>query len=108
LPSIGVLLYGLLGILVVLHRACCHRAVAVLFAAVTTVLSIVLPTGPLPTFVATAVVAVGLAPTHAWLRRFVGRLLDGPASDPLTAVSRLGLVVSRAGEGVTSPRFSPR
>jgi signal transduction histidine kinase len=100
--AVGVLRYGLLGIQVVLHPTLLYGLltllVAVVFAAVTTVLSSVLPAGPVPTFVAAAVVAVGLVPAHARLRGFVGRLLDGPASDPLMAVSSVGLVMSGAGE----------
>ena len=101
--AVGVLRYGLLGIQVVLHPTLLYGLltlmVAVVFAGITTALSVVLPAGPLPTFVAAAVVAVGLVPAHARLRRFVGRLLDGPAADPLEAVSKVGWVVSQAGQG---------
>ena len=72
--------------------------VAVVFAGITAGVSALLPAGPLPTFIAAAVVAVGLMPAHARLRRFVGRLLDGAAADPLAAVSRVGRVVAGAGD----------
>lgn len=100
--GVGVLRYGLLGIQVVLGPTLVYGLltllVALVFAGVTTVLSMLGPAGPLPTFVAAAVVAVGLVPAHARLRRFVGRLLDGPASDPLAAVSRVGRGVVTAGD----------
>ena len=101
--AVGVLRYGLLGIHTVLRPTLLYGLltllVAIVFAGITTVLSTLLPPGPLPTFVAAAVVAVGLVPAHARLRRFVARLLDGPAADPLAAVNRVGRVVAGAGEG---------
>jgi signal transduction histidine kinase len=100
--AVGVLRYGLLGIEVVLRPALLYGLltllVAVVFAGITAGVSALLPTGPLPTFIAAAVVAVGLVPAHARLRRFVGRLLDGAAADPLAAVSRVGRVVAGAGD----------
>jgi signal transduction histidine kinase len=99
--AVGVLRYGLLGIEVVLRPALLYGlltlAVALVFAGVTTVLSGVLPAGPAPTFVAAAVVAVGLVPAHVRIRRFVGRLVDGPAADPLTAMGGVGRVLASDG-----------
>jgi hypothetical protein len=105
---IGVLRYGLLGVEIVLRRTLLFGLltllVALIFAGVTAGLSALLPPGPLPTFVAAAVVAVGLVPAHTRLRRFVDRLLDGPAADPLTAMGGVGRVLSNTGETGLVPR----
>jgi signal transduction histidine kinase len=96
--AVGVLRYGLLGIEVVLRPALLYGLltvlVAVVFGGVTAGLSAVLPAGPAPTFIAAAVVAVGLAPAYVRIRRFVARLVDGPAADPLAAIGGVGRVVA--------------
>src|SRR5205814_2777523 len=99
---IGVLRYGLLGIQVVLRPALLYGSltvlVAVVFAGVTAGLSALLPSGPLATFVAAAVVAVGLVPAHARLRRIVVRLVDGPGADALQVLTGVGKAVTSPGE----------
>ena len=55
-------------------------------------------TTPLPTVVAAAVVAIGLAPARDRLQRAVDRLLYGERRDPLRAVSHLGDSVAETGE----------
>jgi signal transduction histidine kinase len=96
--AVGVLRYGLLGIEVVLRPALLYGLltllVALVFAGVTTGLSAVLPAGPAPTFVAAAVVAIGVVPAHVRIRRFVARLVDGPAGDPLAALGGIGRVMA--------------
>lgn len=106
--AVGVLRYGLLGIHIVLRPALLYGlltlGVGVVFAAANTTLSALLSQTRVATFVAAAVVAVGLVPAHARLRRFVGRLLDGPAADPLAAVSRVGRGVIGAGDAGPIPQ----
>ncbi len=106
--AVGVLRYGLLGIHVALRPTLLYGlltlAVAMVFATVNTALSTLLPDGPAPTFVAAALVAIGLVPAHVRLRRFVGRLLDGPAADPLAVVSRVGRGVASVGDAGPIPQ----
>jgi signal transduction histidine kinase len=96
--AVGVLRYGLLGIEVVLRPALLYGlltlVVALVFGGVTGGLSAILPDGPAPTFVAAAVVAVGLVPVYVRIRRLVARIIDGPAADPLAAMGGVGRAVA--------------
>lgn len=96
--AVGVLRYGLLGIEVVLRPALLYGLLtlllALVFGGVTAGLSALLPAGPSPTFLAAAAVAIGVVPAYSRIRRFVDRLVDGPAADPLAAVGGVGRVVA--------------
>ena len=91
---VGVLRYNLLGIDVVVRRTLVYTlltvAVAVFFAAVTGALSMWVPSGAAPTFVAAAVVAVGLAPARDLLQRLVDTVVYGRRRDPMAVVDMMG------------------
>jgi signal transduction histidine kinase len=92
--AVGVLRYRLLGIELVVRRTLLYGAltgvVLLVFVAVTSGLTAVLPRGPVPQLVAASVVAVVLVPARDRLQRVVDRLLYGDRADPWTAVDRLG------------------
>ncbi|WP_344112808.1 sensor histidine kinase [Kribbella alba] len=92
--TIGVLRYRLLGIEVVLRRTLLYVPMTLLVALVigglTTVFARLVPEGPLPLLVASAVVAVLVVPVAGRLRILVDRLVLGERADPLTLVDRVG------------------
>jgi signal transduction histidine kinase len=92
--TIGVLRYRLLGIEVVLRRTLLYVPMTLLVALVigglTTVVARLVPEGPLPLLVASAVVAVLVVPVAGRLRILVDRLVLGERADPLTLVDRVG------------------
>ncbi|KGN40204.1 sensor histidine kinase [Knoellia aerolata] len=91
--SVGVLRYRLLGIEVALRRTLLYVPMTVFVALVvgglTTVLADVVPEGPLPLLVASAVVVVVMLPLAQRLRVVVDRLVLGERADPLTLVDRV-------------------
>jgi signal transduction histidine kinase len=91
---VGVLWYHLLGIDVVVRRTLVYTlltvAVAGFFATATGALSMWAPSGAAPTFVAAAVVAVGLAPARDLLQRLVDNLIYGRRRDPMAVVDMMG------------------
>ena len=84
---VGVLRYRLLGIEVVLRRTLLYAPLTLLVALVvgglTTALARLVPEGPLPLLVASAVVAVLVIPVAGRLRPLVDRLVLGERADPL-------------------------
>ena len=92
--TIGVLRYRLLGIEVVLRRTLLYVPMTLLVALVvgglTTVFARLVPEGPLPLLVASAVVAVLVVPVAGRLQILVDRLVLGERADPLTLVDRVG------------------
>ena len=90
---IGVLRYRLLGIEVVLRRGLLYLPLTLLVAltvgGLTTVLARVVPDGPLPLVLSSAVVAVMVFPVAGGLRRLVDRFVLGQRADPLTVVDRV-------------------
>jgi signal transduction histidine kinase len=91
---VGVLRYRLLGIEVALRRTLLYAPLTLLVALVvggtTTLLARLVPEGPLPLLVGSAVVAVLVFPVAGWLRGRVDRFVLGERMDPLAAVDRLG------------------
>ena len=91
--AIGVLRYRLLGIEVALRRTLLYLPMTLLVALVvgglTTVLARLVPDGPLPLLVASAVVALIVLPVARRLRVLVDRLVLGERADPLAAVDRV-------------------
>lgn len=92
--TVGVLRHGLLGIEVALRRTLLYVPLTVLVALVvggtTTVLARLVPEGPLPLLVGSAVVALLLFPVAGWLRGRVDRFVLGDRLDPLSAVNQVG------------------
>ncbi len=92
--AIGVLRYRLLGIEVALRRTLLYAPLTLLVALVvggtTTTLARLVPEGPLPLLVGSAVVALLLFPIAGWLRGRVDRFVLGDRIDPLAAVDRVG------------------
>ena len=91
---VGVLRYRLLGIEVVLRRTLIYVPLTLLVAlavgGLTTALARLVPDGPLPLVVASAVVAVLVFPVSDRLRRLVDRAVLGEGADPLALVDRVG------------------
>jgi len=91
---VGVLRYRLLGIEVVVRRTLLYAPLTLLVAltvgGLTTVLARLVPNGPLPLVLASAVVAVLVFPVAGRLRRLVDRFVLGERADPLAAVDRVG------------------
>ena len=91
--AIGVLRYRLLGIEVALRRTLLYLPMTLLVALVvgglTTGLARLVPDGPLPLLVASAVVVVVVLPVARRLRVLVDRLVLGDRADPLTVVDRV-------------------
>ncbi|MGH9251819.1 MAG: sensor histidine kinase, partial [Acidimicrobiales bacterium] len=91
---VGVLRYRLLGIEVVVRRTLLYAPLTLLVAltvgGLTTVLARLVPEGPLPLVIASAVVAVLVFPVATRLRRLVDRFVLGERADPLAAVDRVG------------------
>jgi signal transduction histidine kinase len=92
--AVGVLRYRLLGIEVVVRRTLLYGAltgaVAVVFIAVASGLSVLVPDGPAPQVLASSVVAIGLVPARDRLQRVVDRVMYGDRDDPWQALGRLG------------------
>ncbi len=92
--TIGVLRYRLLGIEVVLRRTLLYIPLTLLVALVigglTTWLARLVPSGPLPLLVSSAVVAVLVLPVAARLRVLVDLFVRGRPTDPLALVDRVG------------------
>jgi signal transduction histidine kinase len=91
---VGVLRYRLLGIEVAVRRTLLYAPLTLLVAltigGLTTVLARLVPDGPLPLVLASAVVAVLVFPVATRLRRLVDRFVLGERVDPLAAVDRVG------------------
>jgi signal transduction histidine kinase len=91
---IGVLRYRLLGIEVAVRRTLLYAPLTLLVAltvgGLTTVLARLVPEGPLPLVIASAVVAVLVFPVATRLRRLVDRFVLGERADPLAVVDRVG------------------
>ncbi|MGH8893037.1 MAG: sensor histidine kinase [Actinomycetes bacterium] len=91
---VGVLRYRLLGIEVVIRRTLLYAPLTLLVAltvgGLTTALARLVPDGPLPLVIASAVVAVLVFPVATRLRRVVDRFVLGERADPFTVVDRLG------------------
>lgn len=88
----ALLWYGLVDLRLALRRALVYgvltACVAVIYAAVTGVLSAHVPAGPLPALAAAAVVAAGLIPFRDVLQRGAERLVYGERRDPSTRRTR--------------------
>ncbi len=91
---VGVLRYQMLGIEIVLRRTLLYAPlillVALLVGGSTTALARLLPDGPLPLLIGSAVAAVLLFPVANRLRGVVDRFVLGDRVDPLLAVDRVG------------------
>jgi signal transduction histidine kinase len=91
---VGVLRYHLLGIEVALRRTLLYIPLALLVALIvgglTTGLAQLVPEGPVPLLVASAVVAMLVIPVAGRLRLLVDRLVLGERTDPLELVDRVG------------------
>ena len=99
---VGVLRYRLLGIEVVLRRTLLYVPLTLLVAlavgGLTTVLARLVPDGPLPLVIASAVVAVLVFPVSDRLRRLVDRAVLGEGADPLALVDRVGAGLETASD----------
>jgi signal transduction histidine kinase len=91
---VGVLRYRLLGIELAVRRTLLYAPLTLLVAmtigGLTTVLARLVPDGPLPLVLASAVVAVLVFPVATRLRRLVDRFVLGEQADPLAIVDRVG------------------
>jgi signal transduction histidine kinase len=91
---VGVLRYRLLGIEVAVRRTLLYAPLTLLVAltigGLTTLLARLVPDGPLPLVLASAVVAVLVFPVASRLRRLVDRFVLGERADPLAIVDRVG------------------
>lgn len=91
---VGVLRYRLLGIEVAVRRTLLYAPLTLLVAltvgGLTTALARLVPEGPLPLVLASAVVAVLVFPVATRLRRLVDQFVLGERADPLAVVDRLG------------------
>jgi signal transduction histidine kinase len=91
---VGVLRYRLLGIEVAVRRTLLYAPLTLLVAltvgGLTTVLARLVPEGPLPLVLASAVAAVLVFPVATRLRRLVDRFVLGERADPLAVVDRVG------------------
>ena len=103
--AIGVLKYRLLDIEVVVRRTLFYvpliALVALLVAGMSTLITRVVPSGPLPVLGAAAAVAVLVGPLSGLLRRGVDRLVLGARADPAKVVAH---VVAR---GEVAPSDDP-
>ena len=103
--AIGVLKYRLLDIEVVVRRTLFYvpliALVALVVAGMSTLITRVTPSGPLPVLGAAAVVAVLVGPLSGLLRRGVDRLVLGARADPAKVVAH---VVAR---GEVAPSDDP-
>lgn len=92
--AVGVLRYRLMGIELVVRRTLLYGAltgvVLLVFVAVTSGLTAVLPRGPVPQLLAASIVAVVLVPVRDRLQQAVDRLLYGDRDDPWAAFDKLG------------------
>jgi len=99
---VGVLRYRLMGIELVVRRALLYGSLTgvtlLVFVAVTSALTALVPRGPAPQVVAASVVAVGLVPLRDRLKRGVDRFVYGDRGDPLAALKRLSTPL-----GVSTP-----
>lgn len=97
-----VLRYRMLGMDIALRRTLLYGPLTLLVALVvggtTTALARLVPEGPLPLIVGSAVVAVLVFPVAGWLRRRVDRFVLGDRADPLAAVDRVGAGLEIADE----------
>ncbi|MEV0521972.1 sensor histidine kinase [Streptomyces sp. NPDC050439] len=95
---VGVLWYRLLGIDLVLRRTLLYGAltavVLFIYAVVTALVAVAVPTGPASEVAAAAVVAALLTPVRDRLQKGVDRLVYGAQNDPLGLFRRLGSHVS--------------
>jgi signal transduction histidine kinase len=91
---VGVLRYQLLGIELAVRRTLLYAPLTLLVAmtigGLTTVLARLVPDGPLPLVLASAVVAVLVFPVATRLRRLVDRFVLGEQADPLVIIDRVG------------------
>jgi signal transduction histidine kinase len=91
---VGVLRYRLLGIEVAVRRTLLYAPLTLLVALVvgltTTSLARLMPSGPIPLLLASAVVAVLIFPVAGRLRRAVDRFVLGERPDPLRQVAGVG------------------
>jgi signal transduction histidine kinase len=91
---VGVLRYRLLGIELAVRRTLLYAPLTLLVAmtigGLTTVLARLVPDGPLPLVLASAVVAVLVFPVATRLRWLVDRFVLGEQADPLAIVDRVG------------------
>jgi signal transduction histidine kinase len=96
----GVLRYRLLGIEVVIRRTLLYGLltglVVAVYAVATTAVSAFVSSGPAPSLVAAALVAVLLVPLRDRLQALVDRVVYGARRDPLGAVRQIGASVSFA------------
>lgn len=96
----GVLRYRLLGIEVVIRRTILYGLltglVVAVYALATTAVSAFVSSGPAPTLVGAAMVAVLLVPLRDRLQAIVDRVVYGARRDPLGAVRQVGASVSAA------------
>ncbi|HEY0905136.1 MAG TPA: GAF domain-containing sensor histidine kinase [Marmoricola sp.] len=92
--AVGVLRYRLLGIEIALRRTLLYAPLTLLVALVvggsTTALARLVPDGPLPLVIGSAVVAVLVFPVAGWLRTRVDRFVLGERADPLAVVDQVG------------------
>lgn len=99
---VAVLRYRLLGLEIALRRTLLYGPLTLLVALVvggtTTALARLVPDGPLPLILGSAIVAVLVLPVAAWLRRLVDRFVLGDRVDPLAAVDKVGAGLEIADE----------
>jgi signal transduction histidine kinase len=103
---VGVLRYRLLGIEVAVRRTLLYVPLTVLVALVvglsTASLARLLPDGPLPLLLGSAVVAVFIFPVARLLQRGVDRFVLGDRADPLRQVAGVGAELAAPGEDPVS------
>jgi signal transduction histidine kinase len=99
---VGVLRYRLLGIEVAVRRTLLYVPLTVLVALVvgltTASLARLLPDGPLPLLLGSAVVAVFIFPAARLLQRGVDRFVLGDRADPLRQVAGVGAELATPGD----------
>ncbi len=93
--AVGVLRYGALGVDQTLRRTLLYLPLTVLVALTvglsTQALARLLPEGPLPLLIGSALVAALVLPVAGWLRGRVDRFVLGDGADPMALVERLSL-----------------
>ena len=108
--ALGILRHRLFDIKLVVRSGLVYASLTGLSVAsyflVVALITIVTPSGPVPTLFAVAVVGLLVVPAHRLLQDFFGRLVYGDRGDPLRAFRRIGEGMGSAGDESLGPMLA--